>query len=70
MTSPEVSLAVKLWRGDGGPSPLCRSKSEAGFLDGRIIARDGVLSDVILDHLRRTGTISPPAAGRLVPTPA
>lgn len=42
----------------------------AGFLDGRVIARDRVLSDVILDHLRRTGTITPPAAGRLVPTPA
>ena len=36
------------------------------LLNGRRIAEDALLSDCVLDHLRRVGTISPPAAGRLV----
>ena len=36
------------------------------FLRGRRIAEDALLSDCVLDHLRRVGTITPPPAGRLV----
>ncbi|MBP7589856.1 MAG: 5'-nucleotidase C-terminal domain-containing protein, partial [Thermoanaerobaculia bacterium] len=36
------------------------------FLNGRRVAEDALLSDCVLDHLRRVGTITPPAAGRLV----
>lgn len=38
------------------------------FLRGRRIAEDALLSDCVLDHLRRVGTITPPAPGRLVAT--
>ena len=40
----------------------------AGFLDGRLIRRDRILSELILDHVRRVGTVRPPAPGRLVVT--
>jgi 5'-nucleotidase/UDP-sugar diphosphatase len=38
----------------------------AGFRDGRIAARDAVLSDVFADYISAMKTISAPAAGRLV----
>ena len=40
----------------------------AGFLDGRVVQRDRVLSELILEHVRRAGTVSPPPPGRLVVT--
>lgn len=36
------------------------------FKNGRRVTDDVLLSDCVLDHLRRVGTISPPAAGRLL----
>lgn len=36
------------------------------FRSGRKIAEDALLSDCVLDHLRRVQTISPPPPGRLV----
>lgn len=38
----------------------------AGFRDGRIAARDAVLSDVFADYISAMKTISAPAAGRMV----
>lgn len=35
--------------------------------EGRVIARDVVLSELILEHARRSGTLSLPRMGRLVP---
>lgn len=40
----------------------------AGFLDGRLIRRDRILSELMLDHVRHVGTVRPPAPGRLVVT--
>lgn len=36
------------------------------FKSGRRLAEDALLSDCVLDHLRRVGTITPPPPGRLV----
>ena len=38
----------------------------AGFRDGRVVARDVVLSDVLTDYVRATKTIAAPAMGRLI----
>ncbi|MBK7906958.1 MAG: bifunctional metallophosphatase/5'-nucleotidase [Gemmatimonadetes bacterium] len=38
----------------------------AGFVGSRVLARDLVLSDLVLDHIRRAGTITPPPGGRIV----
>lgn len=35
------------------------------FRSGRKVAEDALLSDCVLDHLRRVGTITPPPPGRL-----
>ena len=39
----------------------------AAFRQGRVVSRDAVMSDVIADHVRRAGTVTAPAPGRLVP---
>ncbi|MBI2813759.1 MAG: bifunctional metallophosphatase/5'-nucleotidase [Opitutae bacterium] len=39
----------------------------AAFLQGRVVARGKVLSDVLSDYIRERKTIEPPVAGRLVP---
>ena len=39
----------------------------AAFRQGRIVARDPVLSDVVTDHIRRVQVVEPPAPGRLIP---
>lgn len=36
-----------------------------GFRQGKVAARDAVLSDVLADHIKRVNTVSPPEAGRL-----
>jgi 2',3'-cyclic-nucleotide 2'-phosphodiesterase (5'-nucleotidase family) len=38
----------------------------AAFRQGRLVARDAVLSDVVTDHIRRVQVVEPPAPGRLV----
>jgi 2',3'-cyclic-nucleotide 2'-phosphodiesterase (5'-nucleotidase family) len=38
----------------------------AGFRDGRIVAKDAVLSDVFADYIRAQGVITAPPPGRLV----
>ena len=38
----------------------------AGFRDGRVVARDVVLSDVLTDYVRAMKTIAAPAMGRLI----
>jgi 2',3'-cyclic-nucleotide 2'-phosphodiesterase (5'-nucleotidase family) len=37
------------------------------FREGRSVARDVVLSEVVADHIRKAGVVHPPAPGRLVP---
>ena len=39
----------------------------AGFRDGRVVARDAVLSDIVADHIREKGVVRPSAPGRLIP---
>ena len=39
----------------------------AAFRDGRAVARDVVLSDILADYVRRAAVIEPPAPGRLTP---
>lgn len=36
------------------------------FRNGREVARDALISDAVIDHVRATGAIEPPAIGRLV----
>lgn len=36
------------------------------FVGSTVLGRDAVLSDIVLEQIRREGTIRPPAAGRLV----
>lgn len=38
----------------------------AGFRRGREVARDGLLSQVLIDHVAKAGTVSPPERGRLI----
>jgi 5'-nucleotidase len=38
----------------------------AAFVGSRVLARDAVLSDLVLEHVRRAGTVTPPPPGRLV----
>jgi 5'-nucleotidase / UDP-sugar diphosphatase len=38
----------------------------AAFRQGRLVAHDPVLSDVVADHIRRVQVVEPPAPGRLV----
>jgi 2',3'-cyclic-nucleotide 2'-phosphodiesterase (5'-nucleotidase family) len=37
------------------------------FRQGRVVARDAVLSDVVGEYIRGLGVVSPPEPGRLVP---
>ncbi|MBX3175113.1 MAG: bifunctional metallophosphatase/5'-nucleotidase [Gemmatimonadaceae bacterium] len=37
-----------------------------GFLDGRVVRRDVVLSELITEHVKRTGSVDLPAMGRIV----
>jgi 2',3'-cyclic-nucleotide 2'-phosphodiesterase (5'-nucleotidase family) len=39
----------------------------AAFRQGRIVARDPVLSEVVTDHIRQVQVVEPPAPGRLIP---
>lgn len=39
----------------------------AAFPRGRLVARDGLLSDLLSDHIRKVGVLEPPVMGRLVP---
>ena len=39
----------------------------AAFRQGRVAARDAVLSDVLIDHVKRVKVVEPPGPGRLVP---
>ncbi len=38
----------------------------AAFVGAPVVARDSVLSELVLEHVRRAKVISPPAAGRLI----
>lgn len=42
----------------------------AALKQGRLIASDPQISEVLSDHIKKVGTVSPPAAGRLVPVAA
>lgn len=42
----------------------------AGFLQGQVVGRDSVISELVLDHIRRAGVVDLPVMGRMVPRPS